>query len=461
MTKFSKDNPLQVEAKTKHGKGVFFVHDLVANIQRTVDSKIKGIEFPETPIELFDKYTQEEVDNFLGGKVDLETLKDYVRIKAFSEIMDAVHVRIDSAEIDIEAGRDKRIEFALSMTGISNVIAQLQVDNEQAHKDIVAKIPTGVALKSELETKILKIKNQILNEVNKKIKQIEKSSGGGGGVSLGVRRSQINNFPTVTSIDDGDLVPFTDIDDEDKPKNITYADFIADFGLSGLSNNALLRADGPNGIQDSGWILDDSDNLTGEGDLTLDNTSTTALQVRKNGDTGDVLTVDTVNNKVTIEGGATGDADIEWQISDVTKFFSGVDDSDGDKWKLSGSGGFSVDDYITVSTVDIVLDLLLDTRGGRVKAYRKVTDANITSLAKDELVEAKITTGVTKTVTLIDPTTLTAGHTFYFKNQHDSAGGSLIDFSRGIDGAAIGATTIGPGAGIAIYSDGSEYMIHP
>jgi hypothetical protein len=72
-----------------------------------------------------------------------------------------------------------------------------------------------------------------------------------------------------------------------------------------ITDNALVRGDGgAKGIQDSGIIIDDLDNIsipgtaTIEGVTTVDVTNAEALLIRKNGDTGDVFTVDTSTSKV-------------------------------------------------------------------------------------------------------------------------------------------------------------------
>lgn len=83
---------------------------------------------------------------------------------------------------------------------------------------------------------------------------------------------------------------------------------------------------------------------------------------------------------------------------------------------------------------------------------------NYTVLVDDYRIDFKITTSTTFRATLPDPTTtVNKNRVLVVDNHYASNAGSLVDFSRSIDGVAAGSATIGPDNSLKIRSDGIEW----
>lgn len=58
-------------------------------------------------------------------------------------------------------------------------------------------------------------------------------------------------------------------DADSATRKLSFSDLLATIGVSGLTDNRVVRADGTNGVQSSGITIDDSNNITGVNDLTI------------------------------------------------------------------------------------------------------------------------------------------------------------------------------------------------
>lgn len=107
------------------------------------------------------------------------------------------------------------------------------------------------------------------------------------------------------------------------------------------TDNAITRYDGTSGaVQDSGIIIDDSDNITGVNNLTIDgdltvNGTTTSVN-------SDVLDVTDANITVNVGGDQSsadlGNAGITVEMSDATDVIIGYDSSTASKFKIGEVG---------------------------------------------------------------------------------------------------------------------------
>ncbi len=108
-----------------------------------------------------------------------------------------------------------------------------------------------------------------------------------------------------------------------------------------ITDNSIVRgADGAKGVQGSGNTIDDSDNMTIEGKLTVDVTDTECGLFRKDADGGDVLTVDCTNERVTVAG-TIGELRIQDNDTAGSVFVSKISlrDSNGVERGMFGSVG--------------------------------------------------------------------------------------------------------------------------
>jgi len=94
--------------------------------------------------------------------------------------------------------------------------------------------------------------------------------------------------------------------------------------------------------------------------------------------------------------------------------------------------------------------------GPIVESSTGLLNANYTVLADDYRIDFKITTAVTRRVTLPDPTTET-NRILVIDNHYASNAGSLVDFSRTVDGVTAGSFTLGPDNSDKLMSDGIEW----
>ena len=151
-------------------------------------------------------------------------------------------------------------------------------------------------------------------------------------------------------------------------------------GPSGATNNAVARWDTTTGklLQDSGVIIDDSDNVTGvnnltiDGDLTVSGTTTTVSSttmevtdpniIVNNG--GDQATANTAASGFTVE------------MSDATDAVFGYDSTLTSKFKCGETG--SLVEVMTVSGAQTVTNKTVDVSNN---TYSNIADTNISASA--------------------------------------------------------------------------------
>lgn len=196
----SKRNNLEVEVLTAKGKAKLSINELIRHVLSIVDSKIDSLKYDKNSIETLinsevntavskieipqpdsDKLTRQETEDLLSAFSSKEELSQYVRVRVLDNIVDRLSKRIGQSEES-----DKELSAAIESL-------------KKEIKNIAKAVPKGVALKSELDTQILKLKRQVLNEIEEKL---SKMSGGG---SVAVRRSMItveeeDGSPSVNNV---------------------------------------------------------------------------------------------------------------------------------------------------------------------------------------------------------------------------------------------------------------------
>lgn len=106
-------------------------------------------------------------------------------------------------------------------------------------------------------------------------------------------------------------------------------------------------------------------------------------------------------------------------------------------------------------TEDVTIGGMLIQNGGLAQKTTDLLNDNYTVLDTDYRIDFKITTAVTYRVTLPDPTDSdVVNRILVIDNHYASQAGSLVDFSRAVDGVAAGSSTLAPDNSLKIMSDG-------
>ncbi|MCG8394186.1 MAG: hypothetical protein MI745_14000, partial [Pseudomonadales bacterium] len=182
--KFSRGTPIRVEGETPLGKSSFFVHDLVRHILDIVDREISSIEFPEQDR---DKYTQQEVDDFLLLKANADDLKAFARADAVNSVVELLQSRIDMVETSQSngIGEIKQANELLS-EALRQAIEQVQEEIAGEAIRVEALIPdiSEYINREDVEFLVNKAKREIHEELERKLADVS-----GGGVSTAIRRN--------------------------------------------------------------------------------------------------------------------------------------------------------------------------------------------------------------------------------------------------------------------------------
>lgn len=96
------------------------------------------------------------------------------------------------------------------------------------------------------------------------------------------------------------------------------------------------------------------------------------------------------------------------------------------------------------------------TTKARFRESTALLNANYTVLDSDHRIDFKITTAVTRRVTLPDPTT-NKDRELVIDNHYGSHVGSLIDFDKTVDNIPAGSYTVAQNASVTLFSDGIEW----
>jgi len=134
-------------------------------------------------------------------------------------------------------------------------------------------------------------------------------------------------------------------------------------GITGLTDNRIIRADGTSAVQSSGVTIDDSNNITGVNDLTVGNDLTVTGNFTVNGTTTTISTTNLVvedKNIIINDGGTTAGTtnaglDIEGDTDTIVGYLR-VHNADTDKFVFKAPTG-------SILTLDINADKTLTVAG--------------------------------------------------------------------------------------------------
>lgn len=166
-------------------------------------------------------------------------------------------------------------------------------------------------------------------------------------------------------------------------------------GPSSSTDNAVVRYDGTTGklIQDSGVTIDDSDNVTIPGDLTVNGTTTTI-----NTATLDVTDANiTVNNGGNQSSADSNDAGITVEMSDATDAIVHYDSTSSSNWKI-GLVGSSVD-IADISSTQTFTNKTLTSPTINVLDSSLTIQDNLDATKQLRFEASGISTGTTRTLT--------------------------------------------------------------